>query len=303
MKNLILSTFFLSFFLPAFAQINAYFENNPVWHVMKTSYSGWDCSGVIDSRIYTLGGDTLINSLTYKKVMKHGELSTINTSCIVSGAFVYTDNVASFYLRSLDKKMYIYLLSEPQEQLLYDFDLAVGDTLPESYTYNPNQDGIMVVTSIDSTLTPNGYMKRFSLENGNYMLFEGAGSTGGLDEPIFPYFLSGTHSLLCYYMDDTTYFPVYNLGSCAPSVGLTKLEKQEAYAFPNPFIDETTIQLSNHAVNATISLYSINGVMLSKQTFSGDSITLKRGELSSGVYFYSITENNQVTSSGRIVVQ
>jgi len=303
MKNLILSTFFLSFFLPAFAQVNTYFENNPVWHVKKTSYSGWDCSGVIDSRIYTLGGDTLINSLTYKRVMKHGEFSTIDAGCVVSGFYPYSDNVPSFYLRSLDKKMYIYLLNDLQEYLLYDFDLAVGDTLPDSYTCHTNQGEIMVVTSIDSTLTPNGYMKRFSLENGNYVLFEGAGSTGGLDEPIFPLFLSGNNALLCYYMDNTTYFPEYNLGSCAPSVGLTKLEAQEVHVFPNPFINETTIQLSNHAVNATVRLYSINGVMLSKQTFSGDSITLKRGELSSGVYFYSITEDNQITSSGRIVVQ
>jgi len=303
MKKLLLSTLFFSLLLPAIAQVNTYFENNPVWHVKKTSYTGWDCSGVIDSRIYTLGADTLINALTYKKVMGHGELSSINTSCVVVGSQTYTNSIPYFYLRSLDKQLYIYLLNDAQEYLLYDFDLAVGDTLPETYTHTSSQDGIMVVAAIDSTLTSNGYLKQFSIANTDYVLFEGAGSTGGLDEPIFPLFLSGTHSLLCYYLDGTTYFPEYNLGSCFSGAGLTKIAAEEAHVFPNPFQNETTIQLSKPVFNANVRLYTINGTLLQNRQFSGDSVTLKRGELSSGVYFYSITEENQVTVSGRVVVE
>lgn len=303
MKKSILFTLFLSFLLPAVAQVNAYFENNPVWHVERVSYSGWDCSGTINSGNYTLAGDTVVNSLTYKKVVKQGLISLINSSCEVYSTGFYQDPVPLFYLRSLDKKMYIYLPNEALEYLLYDFDLEVGDTLPESYTYNSsNHTQEIIVESIDSVQTPNGWMKRFELSEG-YALFEGAGSTGGLDEPVFPLFLSGSHTLLCYSLQDTTYFPQFGSGTCFSGVGLSETEVQQAEVYPNPFTNETTIHLNSEVVNARFNLYTINGVLLQNLQFSGNSMTLKRGDLPSGIYFYRIAAENKETLSGRIIIQ
>lgn len=287
MKKLILSALFLSLLLPSIAQVNAYFENNPVWHVEKVSYSGWDCSGMINSANYTLAGDTVVNGLTYKKVLKQGLISLINTSCVVYSTGFYQDPVPPFYLRSLDKKMFIYLPNEAQEYLLHDFDLEVGDTLPESYTYNSGNSSIdIIVESIDSIQTPNGWMKRFELTDG-YALFEGAGSTGGLDESVFPMFLSGSHGLLCYSLQDTTYFPQFGSGTCFSDVGLNETEVQQIEVYPNPASENVTITAS--AKFDEISIMTIDGRLLKTVVPTDVSMTLNVSSLSPGTYFITGT--------------
>lgn len=301
---LIFTFFQLSTFL-SFSQVNTYFENNPVWHVETASYSGWDCSGSIDSYNYYMEGDTIIDTLTYKKIFRQGVVTLINSSCQPYDNNLYINQTPSFFLRSFNKKMYIYRPEDQFETLLYDFNLTIGDTLPETYTYNPsNSSYLMIVESIDSVSTPNGYLKKFALSGGNLdTLYEGIGSTGGLEESIFPLFLSGSHQLRCYSLNNSSYVPTISSSTCYITVGIPDLSnKNEHKVFPNPFSSKMEIQLNSEVNDAELTIFTPNGLKVKTIVFSGNRFNFEREELNAGMYYYQIKPGDANSLTGKFVI-
>lgn len=281
----------------AFSQINSYFQNNPEWEINFASY-GMDCVGYQDHYNYYLNGDTLINTDVFKKVFKKGIYSQLDASCMPYNHTPYVETLPSFFLRSLGKQVFLILPGETDDTLLFDFDLEVNDTLP--LTYN-NEDPSLTVTAIDSTLTPNGYLKSFQLSNG-YYLYEGIGSSGGLVEGIFPYFLSGIHQLLCYSLNDTAYV-LSSGGSCTVSLSIQEFKNEFiSTVYPNPFTENTIIRLNQELSNATLVVLDLTGAMVKSISFSGTEVKLERDGLSSGVYSYQVRSGSEKFSAGKIVL-
>jgi len=309
MKRSIYILTMLFFSNMGFSQVNTYLNNNPIWEAEMHAYSGWDCTGTDDVYNYYINGDSVIGAFTYKKVYKKGVFNQINSSCLPINITYYNNTLPSFLLRSLDKQMFVYLLDEQTEYLLYDFDLEIGDTLPETYTYNAsNTSGVFTVSAIDSVETPNGFLKKFSLLlNGtNYQndaLYEGAGSTGGLIEPIFPNFLSGYHQLNCYSLIDTTYFPVLNeSASCNFNASLFEMSDEIAHSVaPNPFSVETEITLGE-SINGELGIYNLQGKLIEQIEFIGSTVKIQKGNKGEGVYFYRITENERPIATGKLII-
>ncbi len=171
-----------------FTQVNTYLQNNPVWHVgTSCSFSGPSCIQNEDYNYYT-NGDTVFHTLTYKKIYKKGKGSyswmaspPIPPGC--SGNYYYLGANASYFIRSAGKSMFLRQPSDTSEYLLYDFNLAIGDTLPNSYNYNNAGGKKIQVTAIDSFHTPYGYRKRFAINgtgSGAQYLIEGIGNSHGL---------------------------------------------------------------------------------------------------------------------------
>jgi hypothetical protein len=73
--------------------------------------------------------------------------------------------------------------------------------------------------------------------------------------------------------------------------------------YPNPFSTSTTFSLANEVNNATISLYDITGKEVKQINFSGKQVTLDRGMLTSGIYFYTIVNEDQSTKTGKLIIQ
>lgn len=281
----------------AFSQINSYFQNNPEWEINFASY-GMDCVGYQDHYNYYITGDTLINTHIFKKVFKKGIYSQIDASCTPYNHTYYEDTLSSFFLRSTGKKIYVLMPDETDDTLLYDFDLDINDTLP--LTYN-NEDPSLTVTAIDSTLTPNGFLKSFELSNGFY-LYEGIGSSGGLVEGIFPYFLSGIHQLLCYSLNDTAYV-LSSGGSCTVSLSIQEFNNEFiSTVYPNPFSENTVIRLNEELSNATLVVIDLTGAVVRTILFSGTEVKLERDGLSSGVYSYQLMTDSEKFSAGKIVI-
>ncbi len=293
--------FFLVF--TSFSQVNSYFQNNPEWYIITDSYSGSDCSGYRDAHNYYINGDTILNALVYKKVYKKGILSRWSLNCMLIDPTPYSNKEPSFCLRSADKKIFLMNKNTTQEELMYDFNLAVGDTLPQTYTYHPgNHTYDMYVAAIDSIHTPNGYLKRFTLSKGNDTLYEGIGSTGGLDEPIFRLFLSGQHELICYGLNRKSYVhPTTN--ACDFTLSVSSLETDSnVSAFPNPFSDKVTLHFNSEMKNATLTIFNLQGAVVRTVQFSGKSLTLEREELKCGIYYYKVETGKGNYLSGKLVV-
>lgn len=275
----------------AIAQAPDYFANNPEWLQSSSCRIFTDC---IETSyfVYYLKGDSSIAGKNYKKVHKRGEShkSWSNNPPVPSncqGTETYDQPAA--LLRQEEKKIYIYT-SDNSEKLLYDFDLNVGDTLPE--TYNQWESKNAVVTEIDSIVIDNDYRKVFKISGQSLWaekLIEGIGSNKGLLEPMNDIFDCG-HCLACFAVQDTVYFPTFN-SSCDFTVDVNrKSEKAQIKIFPNPVKDQINIEGLN-GNHLYISIFDLNGKTVI-ENITGNEINL--GHLRDGIYFIKIQMDQEI---------
>jgi hypothetical protein len=303
-----MKTYFLTFTLllviiNAEGQQNQYFQNNPQWQVSSSCAVPLPCVQQ-ETRNYNVNGDTIINALTYKQIYKKGEgtynwMGSPPAGC--SGSYWYIDTVPSWFLRSDGKQMYLRQPNDASEYLLYDFDLAIGDTLP--VTFNNYQSDVYV-TGADSIYTPYGYRKRFELAGNTVAqyLIEGVGSSNGLIEPVSLVFECG-NSLLCFSLNDTSYYPVAG-PSCNLTVGISSPENNSIISIaPNPFSTHTMINTGNTFNNATITVFNSTGQVVKEfKNFSGLQYTFYREKLPEGLYFVRITQFGKAVSTSPVVI-
>ena len=73
---------------------------------------------------------------------------------------------------------------------------------------------------------------------------------------------------------------------------------------PNPFSDETNIQLEGlDAGQISMYLYDLQGRQVSSENYSGPSFRFQRGNLSKGVYLFRIEQEGRWVANGKMVIQ
>ena len=71
---------------------------------------------------------------------------------------------------------------------------------------------------------------------------------------------------------------------------------------PNPFSDKTVIQLEGYSSeNIKLKLYNLNGQLLMEKNFDEDYLTLQKGALSAGMYFYKIEVGGILGATGKLI--
>lgn len=181
MKKLLLFLISLLQLSNLIAQSNVYKPfptKNAVW-LKEKAFTG---SGTVFYPKYEIMyGDTIIESKTYQKLVE-------------------TTSGKPYYLGGLRqdvslKKVY-YRPAGEKEQLLYNFDLAVGDTVNGA-----EPKDTITVKKIDSVLVGNVYHKAFRLKSSQNFdagsLIEGVGHSGGMLEHYVYTFEHG-RTLLCF---------------------------------------------------------------------------------------------------------
>lgn len=73
----------------------------------------------------------------------------------------------------------------------------------------------------------------------------------------------------------------------------------------NPVIDKLHIQIADTplSINGNFDLFDINGRLVKRHNFSQNEITIERGKLMTGIYFFTIKTVDGRFASGKIVVQ
>ena len=157
-------------------------DTNKYWMV-KITGSNYPCCPYSILETFYFSGDTLINNLTYKKLMQNNiKLSdtTLKKTTIYAGSlredtairkiyFIYPNNVNTL------------------EKIIYDFSLNIGDSVTFFYTGRGVQKGI--IDSIDFVKINNVCTKRYFIKEGinseGWMdiWIEGIGSLFGLVYP------------------------------------------------------------------------------------------------------------------------
>ncbi len=79
--------------------------------------------------------------------------------------------------------------------------------------------------------------------------------------------------------------------------------KGEFSQFPNPLTYSTTLQIDHFLNHATLTIYNSFGHTVKElKNISGKTITLFRDNLTSGLYFLRLTEENKIITVGKLVI-
>jgi hypothetical protein len=272
-------------------------DSNAMWNIDYV----FNCIGVShDIYSIVISGDTVINSQTYHK------LSTSYVQILSTGSC--GDRPAGYKgaIRQdiINKKVFIIPPTLTDEQLLYDFNMKVGDTVKgfiETYGLS-----VETVISIDSILVGSNYHKRWLINSAASIYFiEGIGSTYGLLEYSpgnsagFPEF-----SITCFQKDGQSLYPS-TATNCQLINSVESFEdiSNRLTISPNPFNLTTLISLNQSYHNIALTIYDIQGkLILQNQYTDCNQIQLNRNQLSNGLYFLKLTLDDKWVEAQKIVV-
>ena len=275
-------------------------DSNAIWS------DDWNETSQTHQRL-GIKGDTIILGTTYKKIY-----SLYDTT--------FTSPYSTYYaaIREQDKRIYA-VIDNSNEQLLYDFNLLVGDTITYGYSLTPvGVDSFSrIVTGIDSILLMDGtYRKRYYLDANwncylNDTIVEGIGriSWMGLFNPLHNSMCTCGYSynFSCFKQNDTVLYmnnAFCNYCFCGLGLGISNFTSNVDFqAFPNPFSSYTTLQISEHISNATLTIYTPQGKQVKQiKNLSSQSITLDRNHLPNGLYFTILTQGEKIIATEKLVI-
>jgi hypothetical protein len=299
-KHMLSLTTFILLSLVSNGQTNVYHpfpDSNAHW----SEYAGWLVGGgpcyVDDFYTLFLLGDTVVQTKTYHKIYQSGFISS---NCPPPGYYYYNQYKGAMRQDIAMKKVYFLPPSSFNDTLLYDFNLNVGDTLPLTYFNNTTY----IVTSIDSVLVGTNYHKQFNMDNLSYPLYaiiEGVGSLFGLYNPFAEPFESSSQ-LSCFSNNDQ-YYPSNSNCTFALGIADTNYEILSTSIFPNPFTSQTTLQIDKSLANSSLTLYNSLGQQVKQvNNISGQTVTLHRDNLPSGLYYLQLTQDNKTIATDKLVI-
>ena len=237
-------------------------------------------------------GDTLINNLLYKKVMRSDD--SLHSNWFVK-RFIRED-VAS-------QKVYLYDVTSQLEMLLYDFSLETGDSIltGDRVSY-AKVDTVIYEPFGNSTDT----LKQVYFESGGIWV-EGIGSLWGVLEGLNAFFTTGASTrLVCYYENNNLLYHNPEFDSCFPDSNTVSNSmfdsKKDIEIFPNPASDKITIHSPNSRI-FEVEIYDLTGTCLYRNLNPGlNRLDLKTDNLPKGMNVLKVRDE-QDKSSHKIIIQ
>lgn len=255
-------------------------ESDAGWVELQGWMEGvYDCveyRTVSCTRPIQFGNDTLLNGLTYHRLLAHGycDWDWIVTGWLPQDCWppsgYYTEpqfDFAFFRQDTSERKVWAFDMYQGEEILLYDFNIGLGPYPP---TYNNHAPGLLQVVALDSVELNDGWHRSWVLgfDQGGYMdsafckVIEGVGSTFGLTTELVPPF-EGGGELLCHQAGGV---PLYPLGQeqCVTNMGVGPSGPPGALVlrgYPDPTAGPLTIT-GDIPYDATYVLMDAYGCML-----------------------------------------
>jgi hypothetical protein len=117
------------------------------------------------------------------------------------------------------------------------------------------------------------------------------------------FILAGGSTSFPPYSDDLFLVKTDSLGNYV-GMGITEFsEKNNLLIYPNPFVSSTTLQFNHVVEDAELDIYNSFGQKIKTETIiSTDKKEIPRENLPAGIYFISVSENNKVIATGKLMV-
>jgi len=271
-------------------------DSNAVWNT--ESYNDCILGSNDDNYSITMTGDTIINAKTYHKLFTPFIQSYIYGSCSPNGITGYKGAIRQ---DTAAKKVFCVLPYESTEQLLYDFNMQVGDTVKGVLETYPCP--VDTVHAIDSIIIGNSYRKRWLINScyGIYII-EGIGSTAGL-LMASPGCITDANlqGIICFQENDITLYPD-TASNCQLITSINSVEKNsnKIKAFPNPSNGSFTVAFDQPLNILEIRISDLLGKnVLQKQTENQSNI--KINNLNFGTYIITIFDKDYKATNIKVV--
>ncbi len=266
------------------------------WNIRSLSFTGPATSFSLK-----MEGNEVIDNLTYKKIYRTN--NTSNQDWSFTGQYIREDAT---------KKVYFKNGLNAEEELIYDFDLNLGDTFIISSFCSPDQNEI-VVTNIDFITLNNGEeRKRLKVEKvnnpTNYFLpdywIEGIGThKGNVINPLRLF--CGTDyldDLLCFYENEELLYPE-NPNICFITTNTEALVTSSPISvFPNPFYEFLSIETADDGASLEqITLYTLKGKPVIQIQATKNTQQINLSDLPKGIYFLRLTTKEGYALSRKLI--
>ncbi len=306
--------------LSMFSQYIPIHVDGAFWSEIK-NYGGGSAPGVTTYGVhnYRINGDTTIENKSYKIIeTRNYMIIEIDSNPADTSSRVWTNRFFKPLggIREDNQKVYFYYfgvnhadeaaltnVSPNSEHLIYDFNIAVGDTLlwrPYSWAYYP------IVESIDSIQLDNGEQrKRYNFVNhANFQSIdywvEGMRSSLGISGGILGTYGASYSTLNCFSLNDEILYNTYfhrDITCTDLSTSVNNHEfAQRIKVYPNPFSEHLSISLEgdNHQ-HGMLHLFSISGKKV-KSILLTNQIDIDTNDLPKGMYIIQLTnkEGNSI---------
>lgn len=313
MKNLFYLIILLAYCVPSQAQKIRFDDSTNVWsHYISREDASQGHITKIQYYVSRYIGDTTINGSLYRKLFT-GYVSDIpNTNTVerLEGLIRYDSSTNI-----------VYTYSDTGDQVLYDYNVSIGDTVHALYPVqgingNPPAPIWHVVTQINTVMINGNIHKIFHYQvvdmdlyfnyfARDYDIIEGIGCTSGITFPktgsigILGFNERG-RGLACFMNNGQQPSTIgFNL-NCNETTLNTKTvinNTDRVTAFPQPANGPVTIELPKNSID--IMVYnSLGRKIYTKQLY--DNKTLQLEKQPTGMYYYIITTKENKTYKGKI---
>lgn len=271
------------------------------------NYNEWNftyCYTGCYTDIYYTDGDTIVDGLDYK---------ILDGYHYISRGFLLREDIP-------ERKVYLNLLlnNTSTEYLLYDFSLAVGDSIDmkNPITPFPENAGYYTLDSIVPRPLVDGNEYRhfyFTPSESNTVSFnkatwiEGAGSLSIITAPSGHVDINKVGHLSCFYKEGVSFYTnLDSIDACEPTIILN------TDAFHSPFSDviistqssTNQLLLMNVANARFIDLYDLNGKRLQSYTNLGSKdLIVNTSDLSSGIYMILMQTKDLKKKAFKVVIE
>ncbi|MCB0380592.1 MAG: T9SS type A sorting domain-containing protein [Flavobacteriales bacterium] len=106
-----------------------------------------------------------------------------------------------------------------------------------------------------------------------------------------------------YFCRDNQDLIFYGHSSTVSSINEINQNKSDFIVFPNPLSIQTTLRSDNSLHNATLTVYNLSGQQIKQiKNINGQTISLQRDNLPSGLYFIRLTEDSKVIATEKLII-
>ncbi|MBK9639038.1 MAG: T9SS type A sorting domain-containing protein [Bacteroidetes bacterium] len=289
-----------------------------VYHPFPDSSASWNysysnvCWGIIGNssidyyNSYFIGQDTLINNVSYHSFQVPAFVYQAGPNCTPPGFYILPGKYAGAFRNDHpNKKVYIVPEADSIEQLLFDFNMQVGDSLKGFLSICVPNAVCDTVIAIDSVLVGNAYRKRWHINSDYHVYFiEGIGSTYGLLRYVPTNWTDHDDiNLDCFSQNGQNLYPD-TLGSCPLLTSVATLPSSEIIIkiHPNPSNGNINVDLGSTKISESWTLFSLNGQVIQSEKIHGKNQFEIKG-ISPGFYLLTISFEDGRKVNRKIIVQ
>jgi hypothetical protein len=279
--------------------------SNTVW---REWFGGVYCPYCSDYQEY-ITGDTIIEGKNYSKIQRTGVYYNVgyNGFCTNIIWIHYTYYNGAFRNDSVNKKVYYVPPASITDTLLYDFNLNLYDTLPQTYLYNSSGGWILFVDAIDSILIGSEYHKEFRVTDDTlppssyFYLIEGIGSSFGLLSYLSGYTECGD-DLVCVQQNGSTIYPD-SAYLCQLVEGVPDMDSPVFLfkIFPNPVSGRGVVNFSPPLSKLDLSITNVLGIELLRIHGLKDGEKIDLSNFQDDLYLYKVIQGTSIITNGKLI--